>query len=65
MDMATTLWLFGTGLGMAVAALIGDRARRRSPLAWHAHLPWNAVIFVGLALALFGCVHILGLYRAG
>ena len=65
MDDVTTWWLFGTGLGLAALALVGDWARKRAPLAWHAHLPWNAVIFVGLAMALFGGVHLLSLLRAG
>lgn len=64
MDMATTWWLFGFGLGLALLALVGDWARKRAPLAWHAHLPWNAAIFVGLASALFGAVHLLTLVRA-
>lgn len=65
MDMATTFWLSGTGLVLALVAVAGDWARKRAPLAWHAHLPWNALIFVGLALLLFGAVHLLGLFRAG
>lgn len=65
MDMVATWWLFGAGLGLALLALVGDWARKRSPLAWHAHLPWNAAIFVGLASALFGAVHLLTLVRSG
>ena len=65
MELATTWWLFGIGLGLAMLALAGDWARKRAPLAWHAHLPWNAVIFIGLASALFGAVHLLSLVRAG
>ena len=65
MEMATTLWLAGLGLALALLALAGDWARRRAPLAWHAHLPWNAAIFVGLAMALFAIVHVFGLLRAG
>ena len=65
MDMETTWWLLGTGLGLALLALAGDWARKRAPLAWHAHLPWNGFIFVGLSLALFGTVHLLGLLQAG
>ncbi len=65
MDMVATWWLLGAGLGLALLALVGDWARKRAPLAWHAHLPWNAAIFVGLASALFGVVHLLTLVRAG
>jgi hypothetical protein len=65
MDSVATWWLVGTGLGLAAVALVGDWARKRAPLAWHAHLPWNALIFVGLAVALFGIVHLLTLLRVG
>jgi hypothetical protein len=64
MAFDSTLWLVAAGLALAAAAIVGDRARRRAPLAWHAHLPWNALAFAGLALALFGLVHIAGLLRA-
>jgi hypothetical protein len=64
MEMQPTLWLLGTGLVMVLFGVGGDIARRRAPLAWHAHLPWNAAIFVGLALGLFCTVHLLGLIRA-
>ena len=60
-----TVWLVGGGVALAMLALVGDWARKRQPLAWHAHLPWNAAIFVGLASALFGAVHLLTLLRAG
>jgi hypothetical protein len=65
MDIVATWWLLGIGLGLAALALVGDWARKRSPLAWHAHLPWNAAVFVGLATALFGVVHLLSLLRTG
>ena len=52
MDMDTTWWLLGTGAALVLAALLGDRARRVAPLAWHAHLPWNAIVFAGLAVFL-------------
>ncbi|KAB7646462.1 hypothetical protein [Polymorphobacter fuscus] len=64
MDFETTLWLLGAGLVLALVALAGDWARRRQPLAWHAHLPWNAIIFIGLAVVLFGGVHLVGLLKA-
>lgn len=65
MDVETTYWLVGGGLGLVIAASLGDRARRRAPLAWHAHLPWHAMIFVGGALALFATVHLMTLLRGG
>ena len=65
MDLETTWWLLGTGLAMALSALAGDRARKRAPLAWHAHLPWNGIIFAGMAVMLFALAHLTGLLRAG
>lgn len=65
MDMDATWWLLGVGLALFLTALAGDLARRRAPLAWHSHLPWNAVIFVGLAGMLFGLVHLVGLFKLG
>lgn len=65
MDSQTTIGLFVAGVLLAVAASLGDRARRRAPLAWHAHLPWHAVIFAGTATALFAAVHLYALLRAG
>ncbi len=65
MDNQATWWLVGTGLALALAGLGGERARRRAPLAWHAHMPWNAAVFVGLAIMLFGIVHLIGLAKAG
>ena len=64
-DMGATWWLLGVGAVLMAAGLVGDWARRRAPLAWHAHLPWNAVVFVGLAAMLFGGVHIFGLLKLG
>ena len=65
MDLTATLWLLGAGFAVSLAALAGDWLRRRAPLAWHAHLPWNAVIFVGLAGVLFGAAHLFGLFKLG
>lgn len=65
MDLDATVWLLGIGGALFVLALIGDWARRRAPLAWHAHLPWNALVFAGLAALLFGGIHLLGLLKAG
>jgi hypothetical protein len=57
--------LLGGGLALAVLAGLGDRARQRSPLAWHAYVPWNGAIFVGLAAALFAAVHLLTMMKGG
>jgi hypothetical protein len=57
--------LMGGGLAVAVLAVLGDRARQRSPLAWHAYVPWNGAIFVGLAAALFAVVHLLTIMKGG
>jgi hypothetical protein len=65
MDSQNTMALLVAGLALAVAASLGDRARRRAPLAWHAHLPWHAMIFTGAVAALFAAIHIFTLIRAG
>lgn len=57
--------LLGGGLLLAVLAILGDRARQRSPLAWHSHVPWNGAIFVGLAAALFAAVHLVTMMKGG
>jgi hypothetical protein len=65
MDSQTTTALFIAGLALALAASLGDRARRRAPLAWHAHLPWHAMIFTGAAVALFAAIHTITLIQTG
>lgn len=64
MDQGTTIALLAAGIIVAVAAMLGERARARAPLAWHAYMPWNAMIFVGLAGALFALVHLLTIVKA-
>lgn len=63
MDMHTTLIGLGIGLAIAAVAALGDSVRRRAPLAWHAHLPWNGLAFAGVAIALFALVHLFNLAR--
>ena len=65
MDSQNTIALLAGGLMLTLAASLGDLARRRAPLAWHAYLPWHAMIFAGIAAALFTAVHLYGLARAG
>lgn len=65
MDMETTLALLGSGAALALAGALGGVLRRRAPLAWHAHLPWNGLAFLGVAGVLFAAVHLLTLIRAG
>ena len=65
MDSQNTIALLAGGLMLTLAACLGDLARRRAPLAWHANLPWHAMIFAGIAAALFAAVHLYGLARAG
>jgi hypothetical protein len=57
--------LLGGGLALAVLAMLGDRARQRAPLAWHAYVPWSGAIFVGLAAALFAAVHLVTMMKSG
>jgi hypothetical protein len=64
-DQETTILLLAAGLLAALLATLGDRARQRRPLAWHAYMPWNAVIFAGLAAALFAAVHLVTMMKGG
>ncbi len=65
MDFQTTIaWLAGS-MVVTLVSILGDRARRRSPLAWHALLPWNALAFAAVAAGLFAAAHLLALARAG
>ena len=58
-----TIALLATGVIVAVAAMLGERAGARRPLAWYAYVPWNAITFVALASALFGVVHLLTIVK--
>lgn len=63
MSLSTTFLLFFAGVACVIAGSVGDRLRRRSPLAWHAHLPWNGLSFVGATAALVAAVHLVNLGR--
>ena len=63
MDMQSTVALLAAGVALALAAVLGSAARRRAPLAWHAHLPWNGLAFAGVAGVLFAAVHLYTLIR--
>jgi hypothetical protein len=65
MDEGTTIALLVGGIVAVIIASLGDRARQRSPLAWHAYIPWHATIFVGMAAALFASVHLYSLAKGG
>ena len=60
MDRSTSLVVLAVSAALALAGIIGDRARRRTPLARIALPPWHALIFVGLTGVLFMAVHLLG-----
>jgi hypothetical protein len=65
MDSQTTIALLAGGIALVVIASLGDTGRRRAPLAWHAYVPWHAMIFAGGAMALFAAVHLYGLAGRG
>ncbi len=60
-----TILLLAAGLVLGIGASLGDVVRRRAPLAWHAHLPWHALVFAGAVMVTFAAVHGLSLLRAG
>lgn len=64
MDAQTTLIMLAAALGLTALGALGGVLRGRAPLAWHAHLPWNGIAFVGMATALFAAVHLFSLLRA-
>jgi hypothetical protein len=65
MDLQSTWILLACGAALALAGALGGVMRARAPLAWHAHLPWNGVAFMGVAGVLFAAVHLFTLFRAG
>jgi hypothetical protein len=54
----------GAGLSLVVIASLGDAARRRRPLAWHAYVPWHGLLFAGMTMVVLLTVHLASLYRA-
>jgi hypothetical protein len=64
MDLETTWTLLAAGLALAAAGALGGMARARAPLAWHAHVPWNGIAFIGVAAGLLAAVHLFTLLRA-
>lgn len=63
MDVQTTGILLAAGLALGVVGALGGALRTRAPLAWHAHLPWNGITFVGVAGMLVAAVHLFTLIR--
>jgi hypothetical protein len=60
-DSQTTIILLGAGLSLVVIASLGDAARRRRPLAWHAYLPWHGLMFGGMTLVVLLAAHLYAL----
>jgi hypothetical protein len=63
-DSQTTIILLAGGLSLVVVASLGDAARRRSPLAWHAYVPWHALLFGGMTAVVLLAAHLLALWRS-
>lgn len=63
MDIETTWSLLATGLALAATGALGGVLRTRAPLAWHAHVPWNGIAFIGVAASLLAAVHLFNLLR--
>jgi heme/copper-type cytochrome/quinol oxidase subunit 3 len=63
MDSQMTIVLLASGMMLTIAASLGDRARRRAPLAWHAYVPWHAALFGGVAAVLFAAGHLYSLVK--
>lgn len=63
MNRETTIALLIAAIALAAAGWLGDHARRKQPLAWHAYLPWNALSFTGLTLTILLGAHLLSLLR--
>jgi hypothetical protein len=61
MDRDTSLVILALALLATVAAILGDRARQRAPLAGHALMPWHALLFIGLTATIFMTIHLIAL----
>lgn len=64
MDAQTTLAVLVAGLALTAVGAVGGMLRARAPLAWHAHIPWNGLVFGGVATALLAAAHLFSLLRA-
>ncbi len=64
MDSQTTIALLVGGVVLTLLSILGDRGRKRAPLAWYAFLPWHALSFAGVAAFLFAAAHLLALARS-
>ncbi|WP_310476603.1 hypothetical protein [Sandarakinorhabdus sp.] len=63
MDAESTGILLAAGAIVAVIGALGGVARRKAPLAWHAHVPWDGLAFLGVAGVLLAAVHLYTLLR--
>ncbi len=65
MDRDATLILLAASTILLFVASLGDRSRRARPLAWHAHLPWHGLAFLGVTGVLLAAAHLISLFRGG
>jgi heme/copper-type cytochrome/quinol oxidase subunit 3 len=64
MDSQTTIALLVAGLALTLVSILGDRGRKRAPLAWYAFVPWHGISFAGVTIFLFAAAHLLTLARS-
>ena len=65
LDQPTTLTALVAALLLAAVAWAGLHARRRSPLAGHALVPWTGLLFAALVVAAALAAHALGVGQRG